>query len=597
MKLKRILSHIALAVGCLSLVMLCSSFKSHFSEEPSKVSGKTKKAGKKLPTLIDNSVYDVMNVVFTDTATILTMRVKGNNEIEALIGSPFLKTGDVKEGFQFRHGHIKDSKKTLLTTSQKVKPGEEVVMYFDPLPKNTKEFSYSEWKDFRNKRIQIGIRVDGKKYHGSEFQRPTYPRREHLPSFEAKLDSSYLFADMNMPNIMSSWTSKASPWSEISNGFVPTVDSLSKINVSMIHMLPVHISMEVNGVYLSWLSIPGNKTRVIFDAPRYSEMIADGTDPTEAYYDSFGVYDTPVPEFYTTKRFQKSHWSGVRTDWLSLPFEIYVDSISRKMNDISQEIESLGNLSGSEREFLHIVNERNYVNNRSLYYLFNVGKLTEEEREFFNSDKYRIDPKAANFLSATSPGSIYVFGDDGGGMTNYLKANGLVDAPICRIMDSYNVVLDSIATIRAKVKEDDNLGIRRLPECNPTEILDSIVASYKGKTVFVDYWNTWCGPCMKGMEEMEKYKDDLIKKGVEFVYIADESSPDQAWRKVIKNHKGNHYFILSRVIREMKLSGFEGSIPFYMIFKPDGSLYYTQSGWSGAEDLVKKIEEASSIEN
>lgn len=593
MKLKKILFPILLAAGCLSALIVGSSFKPQVPESTSKVSGKAKKAGKKLPVLIDTSDYDVVKVQFTDTATILTMRVKGNEEIDALIGNPYLRIVGVKEGFLFRHGHLKDAKKTPISTTQTVSPGEEVVMYFNPLPKKTKEFTYYEYKDFYNKRLQIGIRADGKKYHSSDFEKPTYPRREHLPAYEPKVDSSYLFAEMNMPKLTTSWIAKNSPWSDTSTGFTAVIDSLSRANVSMIHMLPVSINMDVNGISLTWLSIPGDTTRIYFDAPGYSEMIADGSNRSDAYFDALWVYDTPVPEFYTTKRYQKQYWYGAKNDWLSLPFEAYVDSISRKMNDISQEIESLENLSGAEKEYLHIVNERNYVSNRSLYKLINGSKFSDEEREFFNSDKFKIDPQAANFYSATSPGAIYALLDDGE-MANYLKTNGLTDAPICKIMDQYNAVIDSITSARAKLKEDESLGIMEIPECAPTEILDSIVGRHRGKTVLVDFWNTWCGPCMMGMEKMEKYKDELISKGVEFVYIADESSPDKAWRNVIKDHKGNHYLIVSKIMNEMKVPGFEGAIPFYMIFKPDGTLHYTQSGWSGPEVLLEKIEEASS---
>lgn len=558
--------------------------------------GLTATAEKKLPVLIDNSVYDIMKVQFTDTATILTMRVNSKYETDALIGTPYLRKEGVKQGFKFRHGHIKDKDKTPLATSQKIEPGQEVMMYFDPLPKNTKEISYIEHaENYSNQRLQIGIRADRRKYRGSSFPEPNYSPREHLPAFEAKVDSSYLSAEMNMPNITFSWSSMSSQWSDESMGYKPNIDSLSNVDIAYINMLPSSMNMQINGISLPWLSVPGNKTRIIFDAPGYAAMIAEGADKNEACLKSFKIYDAPVPEFYTTRKYPNYKWNGAKTEWLSLPFETYIDSISRKMEGISQEIEAIENLSGAEREFLHILNEKFYVGNRSLYYLVNRDKLSDEEKEFFNSAESKIDKKAASFYSAKSPGAIYVFGTDAIGMVNFLKANGLKNAPLCKIMDNYQSAVDSIASARCQLKEDDLLGIRSIPDCPYPEILDSIVASHKGKTVFVDYWNTWCGPCMKGMEEMEKYKEDLIKKGVEFVYIADESSPDKAWRKMIEKHKGNHYLILSKVIKEMKLPGFEGSIPFYMIFRPDGTLHYTQSGWSGPEVLLEKIEEANPV--
>lgn len=46
---------------------------------------------------------------------------------------------------------------------------------------------------------------------------------------------------------------------------------------------------------------------------------------------------------------------------------------------------------------------------------------------------------------------------------------------------------------------------------------------FKNKTVFVNFWATWCRPCVKEMSNIEITKKILEKEGYEFVFISDES--------------------------------------------------------------------------
>lgn len=42
------------------------------------------------------------------------------------------------------------------------------------------------------------------------------------------------------------------------------------------------------------------------------------------------------------------------------------------------------------------------------------------------------------------------------------------------------------------------------------------LSSLRGKTVFVNFWATWCGPCMQEMPEMNKIYPDYKDK-IEFL--------------------------------------------------------------------------------
>ena len=60
------------------------------------------------------------------------------------------------------------------------------------------------------------------------------------------------------------------------------------------------------------------------------------------------------------------------------------------------------------------------------------------------------------------------------------------------------------------------------------------LSSLKGKYIVLDFWGSWCGPCLMGMPEMKKYYDKYKNK-VEFVGIAC-SDKEAAWRKAVEEN-------------------------------------------------------------
>jgi len=45
---------------------------------------------------------------------------------------------------------------------------------------------------------------------------------------------------------------------------------------------------------------------------------------------------------------------------------------------------------------------------------------------------------------------------------------------------------------------------------------------YRNKTVFVNYWATWCRPCIKEMPRIDLQRKILEREGYAFVFISDE---------------------------------------------------------------------------
>ncbi len=183
----------------------------------------------------------------------------------------------------------------------------------------------------------------------------------------------------------------------------------------------------------------------------------------------------------------------------------------------------------------------------------------------------------------------------------YVKANGSEDGFKEKLA---SLEKEAHASTLAKIKEE------MLNEPSPTfSMKDSegneiSLASLKGKTVVLDFWATWCGPCkasFPGMQiAVEKYKDN---PDVVFFFVntfESGESPEDRQKMVTDFIEKNDYdfHVLydqpekegSRYFVTTKKFGITG-IPTKIIIGPDGKWRFKEVGYGGNnERMVQKID-------
>jgi len=116
-----------------------------------------------------------------------------------------------------------------------------------------------------------------------------------------------------------------------------------------------------------------------------------------------------------------------------------------------------------------------------------------------------------------------------------------------------------------------------LKETRDAELLfKELIAPYKGKVIYIDFWGTWCGPCKQQMPFASAVKKELAGKDVIFMYLAN-NSPEKSWKNVIKQmdlagENVVHYRLPEeqQAMIERKFS--VNSFPTYLLIGKDGKL-------------------------
>jgi thiol-disulfide isomerase/thioredoxin len=128
-------------------------------------------------------------------------------------------------------------------------------------------------------------------------------------------------------------------------------------------------------------------------------------------------------------------------------------------------------------------------------------------------------------------------------------------------------------------KTEEQAGIHasqiKLTDLNGNEVE---LADFKGKTIFINFWATWCRPCIQEMPSIAALQTQLAGKNIEFFFASDEEL--EKIQNFIESRNMTSNFVR---IENPEALGIE-ALPTTFILDGEGNLVFSEVGYRKWDD-------------
>lgn len=575
----------------------------------------------KKATVLDVKIYQAGGKVGIDSHAALT----ANGATYAYLGSPQLPKGVFVKVPEC--GYV------------------SATLRFKPMPETTTEFDFREVADNSGWNI-YGVRLDGKRPQADIPQhllQQAFDKKVELPSTDLNLGKTVVNVRLlgykpeygtTLDVIVDNWFS---PYRMPFDHDSVSVDGTCSISANAI--LPTIATIRVNRMEIPFLAVPHDTTTVIIDlttqALAATHLFADDAS-IKKYVWFEGKYAAVDTELQSVKEKLEVFGKTFFDDICGMTPLQYRDYVQKAYEQKLSAIDADKTISVATRTLAHSYLSMNYAsalfgfkNNIAMAPMIvgkkgvrradlNVDTLSYfkplEQLPILHSKNQRYYSFLADFTSSFC--RQYMAEDPllddiavGKRLSRSLgRKHLLTEQQMAAARDSIandmvrELLFADNEDLKSQQKSADEKMVDMIktassssvysiididPKMSAEQIFPSIINKYKGKTLLLDFWNTWCMPCRAAMSAIRPLKEQLTD--VVYVYIADASSPVGKWGEMIKTISGVHVRLTEEQADALgDLYHFSG-IPTYFVVNKEGKITYQTTSFPGVDKLREEL--------
>lgn len=575
----------------------------------------------KKATVLDVKIYQAGGKVGIDSHAALT----ANGATYAYLGSPQLPKGVFVKVPEC--GYV------------------SATLRFKPMPETTTEFDFREVADNSGWNI-YGVRLDGKRPQPDIPQhllQQAFDKKVELPSTDLNLGKTVVNVRLlgykpeygtTLDVIVDNWFS---PYRMPFDHDSVSVDGTCSISANAI--LPTIATIRVNRMEIPFLAVPHDTTTVIIDlttqALAATHLFADDAS-IKKYVWFEGKYAAVDTELQSVKEKLEVFGKTFFDDICGMTPLQYRDYVQKAYEQKLSAIDADKTISVATRTLAHSYLSMNYAsalfgfkNNIAMapmivgkkgvrradlnvdtlsyfkpleqlpilhsknqrYYSFLADFTSSFCRQYMAEDPLLDDIAVGKRLSR-SLGRKHLLTEQQMAAARDSIANDMVrELLFADNEDLKSQQKSADEKMAAMIKTANSSSVYSIididPKMSAEQIFPSIINKYKGKTLLLDFWNTWCMPCRAAMSAIRPLKEQLTD--VVYVYIADASSPVGKWGEMIKTISGVHVRLTEEQADALgDLYHFSG-IPTYFVVNKEGKITYQTTSFPGVDKLREEL--------